>query len=116
MPGVEAAAQHALASTRSMGVALTPCSMPQTGKPNFEIGDDEMEIGMGLHGEPGMRRGDMASADEVVDELMAPILDEMAFRPGATRSRYWSTVLARPACWNSTSCTAALPRSSPRRA
>ncbi|APX25791.1 homodimeric dihydroxyacetone kinase (plasmid) [Salipiger profundus] len=82
LAGVEAAAQHALASTRSMGVALTPCSMPQTGKPNFEIGDDEMEIGMGLHGEPGMRRGDMASADEVVDELMAPILDEMAFRPG----------------------------------
>jgi dihydroxyacetone kinase len=82
LDAVERAARRAMANTRSMGVALTPCSMPQTGKPNFEIGAGEMEIGMGLHGEPGMRRGEMASADAVVDELMAPILSEMAFKPG----------------------------------
>ncbi|SMC82928.1 homodimeric dihydroxyacetone kinase [Primorskyibacter flagellatus] len=82
LDGVEAAARAALANTRSMGVALTPCSLPQTGKPNFEIGETEMEIGMGLHGEPGMRRGDMAQADAVVDELMAPIMAELAFKAG----------------------------------
>ncbi|WP_439603679.1 dihydroxyacetone kinase subunit DhaK, partial [Shinella sp.] len=53
---VEVLAQAANDATRSMGVALSPCSLPQTGKPNFTIGDDEMEIGMGLHGEPGIRR------------------------------------------------------------
>ncbi|WFE76612.1 dihydroxyacetone kinase subunit DhaL [Roseinatronobacter sp. S2] len=79
---VEAAARHALKNTKSMGVALSACSLPQTGKPNFEIGDDEMEIGMGLHGEPGMRRGALAQADAVVDELMTPILDELALRKG----------------------------------
>ncbi|PHP65214.1 dihydroxyacetone kinase [Zhengella mangrovi] len=73
----EAAARHANANTRSMGVALTACSMPQTLKPNFEIGHDEMEIGMGLHGEPGIRRGKLESADAVTDELMGPILADM---------------------------------------
>ncbi|MEZ5868061.1 MAG: dihydroxyacetone kinase subunit DhaK [Defluviimonas denitrificans] len=59
LDGCEAAARAANANTRSMGVALSACSMPQTGKPNFEIGHDEMEISMGLHGEPGMRRGEV---------------------------------------------------------
>ncbi len=66
-----------------MGVALGACSLPQTGKPNFEIGDDEMEIGMGLHGEPGVRRQTLASADAVTDELMETILAEMALPEGA---------------------------------
>jgi dihydroxyacetone kinase-like protein len=60
-----------------MGVALSPCSLPQTRKPNFEIGADEMEIGMGIHGEPGVARGPMRSADEVTSELVGKILDEM---------------------------------------
>lgn len=75
---VEALAQKANANTLSMGVALSPCSLPQTGKPNFEIGDDEMEIGMGLHGEPGVRREKLASADAVAEELVAKILAELA--------------------------------------
>ncbi|MCB5410746.1 dihydroxyacetone kinase subunit DhaL [Pseudogemmobacter faecipullorum] len=74
---VEALARKANAHTLSMGVALAPCSLPQTGKPNFEIGDDEMEIGMGLHGEPGMRRDKLATADAVTDELVSTILAEM---------------------------------------
>ncbi|WP_116134466.1 dihydroxyacetone kinase subunit DhaL [Tropicimonas sp. IMCC34043] len=82
LDAVEAAARKALASTRSMGVALTACSLPQTGKPNFEIGDDEMEIGMGLHGEPGMRRGKVGTADHVADELLDPILSELALAEG----------------------------------
>ncbi|VDC33443.1 dihydroxyacetone kinase subunit DhaL [Pseudogemmobacter humi] len=80
---VEALAQKANANTLSMGVALSPCSLPQTGRPNFEIGEDEMEIGMGLHGEPGVRRDKLARADAVADELMGAILAELAPEPGA---------------------------------
>lgn len=75
---VEALAQKANAATFSMGVALGACSLPQTGKPNFEIGDDEMEIGMGLHGEPGVRREKLTSADQVTDDLAGTIMTEMA--------------------------------------
>ncbi|AUJ65695.1 dihydroxyacetone kinase (plasmid) [Aestuarium zhoushanense] len=77
-----AAAKHANDNCRSMGVALTACSMPQTGKLNFEIGHDEMEIGMGVHGEPGMRRGKLETADEVTDELMETILNDMPLGQG----------------------------------
>lgn len=75
---VEALARKANDATLSMGVALGACSLPQTGKPNFEIGDDEMEIGMGLHGEPGIRRDKLAPADQVTDTLLEAILSEMA--------------------------------------
>lgn len=79
---VRALAEKANAATLSMGVALGACSLPQTGKPNFVIGDDEMEIGMGLHGEPGIRREKLASANAVTDELLQMILTEMAPEPG----------------------------------
>lgn len=75
---VEAMAQAANDATRSMGVALGACSLPQTGKLNFSIGDTDMEIGMGLHGEPGIRRQTLASADVVTDELMDMIVGELA--------------------------------------
>lgn len=77
-----AAALHANDNCRSMGVALTACSMPQTGKLNFEIGHDEMEIGMGVHGEPGMRRGKLETADNVTDELMGAMLADMPLSAG----------------------------------
>lgn len=77
-----AAARAANAATRSMGVALTACSMPQTGKPNFELGPEDMEIGMGIHGEPGMRRGKVERADAVVDELLTPIIDDLGLAAG----------------------------------
>ena len=79
---VEALALAANEATRSIGVALSPCSLPQTGKPNFTIGDEDMEIGMGLHGEPGIRRQKLAPADEVTDELMDAILKELALAAG----------------------------------
>ncbi len=82
LTGCVAAARHANDNCRSMGVALSACSMPQTGKLNFEIGHDEMEIGMGVHGEPGMRRGKLATADEVTDELMAAMLADMPLGAG----------------------------------
>ena len=74
---VERVARHANSRTYTMGVALSPCSLPQTLKPNFLIGEDEMEIGMGIHGEPGVARGPLRSADEVTDQLLDGILGEM---------------------------------------
>ena len=79
---VEALARKANDATFSMGVALSPCSLPQTGKPNFVINDEDMEIGMGLHGEPGIRRHKVAPADDVADELLDAILKEAALASG----------------------------------
>ena len=61
------------AATRSMGVALTSCTVPAAGKPTFEIGDGEMEFGVGIHGEPGRRRDVLKSADAIADEICAAI-------------------------------------------
>lgn len=74
---VEELARLANDRCRSMGVALGACSLPQTGTLNFELGAEEMEIGMGIHGEPGMRRERLAPADAVTDVLMEPILEEL---------------------------------------
>jgi dihydroxyacetone kinase-like protein len=74
---VERIARKANERTYSMGVALAPCSLPQTLKPNFSLGEGEMEIGMGIHGEPGIARGPLQSADAVTDQLMDKILEEM---------------------------------------
>lgn len=79
---VERIARHANARTFTMGVALAPCSLPQTRRPNFDLPEGEMEIGMGIHGEPGVRRGPLKPADIVADEIMDAILVEMAARRG----------------------------------
>jgi dihydroxyacetone kinase-like protein len=76
---VERVAVKANAATRSMGVALSACEVPGSGRPTFELGDGEMEIGMGVHGEPGIKRGPLQTADEVartlVDAIVADIED-----------------------------------------
>lgn len=64
--------------TRSMGVALTSCTVPAAGKPTFQIGDDEMEMGVGIHGEPGRRRVELASADAIADEMIAAIAGDLS--------------------------------------
>lgn len=64
---------------RSMGVALSPCSLPQTGKPSFILGDEEMEIGLGVHGEPGVRRGALLPAREVSKEIVSSILNDFDY-------------------------------------
>ena len=79
---VAALCQKVQDNVRSMGMALTSCTVPAAGKPTFEIGDDEMEIGIGIHGEPGRRREKLASADEIVEMLVDPILDEGIFGRG----------------------------------
>ena len=65
------------ARTRSMGVALTSCTVPAAGKPMFEIGEDEMEMGVGIHGEPGRRRVKLASADDIAAEMIGAILKDL---------------------------------------
>ena len=74
---VRAAAEHALANTRSMGVALSPCIVPQVGRPTFTLGENEMEIGMGIHGEAGTTRGPLASADHITDALLDAIMGDI---------------------------------------
>jgi len=64
--------------TRSMGVALTSCAVPAAGKPTFEIGPDEMEMGVGIHGEPGRRRVKLASASAIADEMVGAICSDLA--------------------------------------
>ena len=67
---------------RTMGIALTPTILPQAGKPTFEIGDDEMEIGMGIHGEPGIRRGKLKTANEITEELSEKLLNDIDLNKG----------------------------------
>ena len=69
-------------NTRSLGVAHTPCIMPSSGKPSFEIADDEMEIGVGHHGEPGIERVKMMKANEITDIIMEKVLADLPFKKG----------------------------------
>jgi dihydroxyacetone kinase-like protein len=70
------------ANARSMGMALTSCIVPAAGKPTFELGDDEIEIGIGIHGEPGRERVKLAPAAEIVERLTTPILEDLPFEDG----------------------------------
>jgi dihydroxyacetone kinase len=79
---VERVAWKADRATRSMGVALSPCEVPGAGKPTFELPADMMEIGMGVHGEPGVRRGPIQTADEIGQSLVETILADMASPSG----------------------------------
>lgn len=79
---VVAIAEKTLANTRTMGVALSPCTVPQAGKPTFTIGDDEMEIGMGIHGEPGMKREKLQTADAISERMTEAILTDLQPSPG----------------------------------
>ncbi len=67
---------------RSMGMALTSCTVPAAGKPTFELGEDEMEIGIGIHGEPGRRRVKLASAAEITEMLATPIIEDLGLKSG----------------------------------
>lgn len=79
---VKRVAEKAQANVRTMGVAFSPCIVPEVGRPSFTLGDDEMEIGMGIHGEPGIRRGKLCSADEIADEMVSLILSDLPFSKG----------------------------------
>jgi len=67
---------------RSMGVALTSCTVPHAGKPTFDLPEDEMEIGVGIHGEPGRTRMKLKTAAEITEMLAVPVLDDLPFKSG----------------------------------
>lgn len=79
---VKAVAEKAANNVRTMGVALSPCIVPRVGKPGFSIGEDEMEIGMGIHGETGIRRGKLENADLIVDEMLEKIVADLPYTSG----------------------------------
>jgi dihydroxyacetone kinase-like protein len=79
---VTSLAQRALDNTRTMGIALSPCIVPEVGKPTFSINDDEIEIGMGIHGEPGIEVRKMMNADEIAQMMMDKILTDMPLVKG----------------------------------
>jgi dihydroxyacetone kinase-like protein len=79
---VTAVCKQVNAEARSMGMALTSCTVPHVGKPTFELAEDEMEVGVGIHGEPGRRRVKLLPADEIVGLLMEPILGDLPFASG----------------------------------
>ncbi|WP_305096934.1 dihydroxyacetone kinase subunit DhaK [Croceibacterium aestuarii] len=79
---VEAIAEKVNKNVRTMGVALTSCIPPAKGTPIFDIGDDEMEVGVGIHGEPGRRREKIKSGNEIVDELFEAVRSDLPFEKG----------------------------------
>ena len=76
-------AQKALDHTRTMGVALSPCVVPEAGSPTFSIAEDEIEVGMGIHGEPGIEVRKMMTADEVADLIVEKIMEDMPLSEGS---------------------------------
>lgn len=79
---VKAVAEKANANLRTMGVALAPCIIPAVGTPHFVLGEDEMELGMGIHGEPGIERTKIKTADEVTSYLTQKILEDLPYSAG----------------------------------
>jgi len=79
---VTATAVKVNANGRSMGMALTSCVVPAAGTPTFELGDDEMEIGIGIHGEPGRRRVPLAPVDAIAEMLLEPIVSDLGLKAG----------------------------------
>lgn len=79
---VERVTRKAMANLRSIGVAVSAGSIPETGKPTFELADDEIEVGMGAHGEAGVLRQKMTSADSIADQMIGAILPDLPFRSG----------------------------------
>lgn len=79
---IVAVAEKAIANVRSMGVALSPCHVPHSEKPSFELPDGEVEIGIGIHGEPGRKQVPLTSANDITDQLLDPILSDLSLTEG----------------------------------
>ncbi len=79
---VERLAIKATQNVRTVGMALTPCIIPEKGEANFSLPDGKMEIGMGIHGEPGIKLEDLKSADEIVEQMMEPLLQDLPYTSG----------------------------------
>ena len=79
---VERVARKVIDNVGTMGMALTSCVTPEKGEPTFDLDDDEIELGIGIHGEPGVRRAEITSADEITDELTETVLDDLDLDAG----------------------------------
>ena len=82
LAAVATLAEKVNSQVRSMGIALTPCVVPHAGEPSFTLADDEIEIGVGIHGEPGRERIKLQPADAIVDRILTPIIDDIPFVSG----------------------------------
>jgi dihydroxyacetone kinase-like protein len=82
---------------RSMGMALTSCTVPHVGKPTFEIGEEEMEMGVGIHGEPGRQRLKIANADSITEMLLKPIIEDIPFKSGDNALLFVNSMGGTPA-------------------
>jgi dihydroxyacetone kinase len=89
-------AERALANIGTMGVALSPVTVPSVGKPTFSIGEDEMEIGMGIHGEPGIKREKLHTANEIAERMTNAILEDMQIPKGAKVAVMMNSLGATP--------------------
>lgn len=82
LDAVVAVAQRVVADVRTMGLALTACTVPHVGRPSFDLPDDEIEIGIGIHGEPGRHRVGLESADALTEKLLTPVADDLGLAAG----------------------------------
>lgn len=82
LDAVAAIGERVNSNVRTMGVALTACTVPHAGKPSFDLAEDEIEIGIGIHGEPGRHRIPMENADGITDRLLEPVLSDLGITPG----------------------------------
>lgn len=89
-------AQKAADACGSIGMALTPCTVPQAGKPGFALGENEMEMGMGIHGEPGVWRGDLKTADAIAEEMVDLLVKDMELVKGERISVMVNSLGATP--------------------
>jgi dihydroxyacetone kinase/dihydroxyacetone kinase-like protein len=80
---VAAIAEDVIEHTATMGIGLAPTILPTTGQPSFELPDGEMEIGIGIHGEPGTRRGALETADEIAEHIVSALIDDLSLSSGA---------------------------------
>lgn len=82
LEAVVAVAERVIANVRTMGVALSACTVPHAGRPSFDLAEDEVEIGIGIHGEPGRHRIPLAPADAITERLTTPVLDDLTLAAG----------------------------------
>lgn len=82
LAAVQKVGEKVVAHVRSMGIALSPCIVPQAGKPGFTLAEDELEIGLGIHGEPGVARGKIQPADELAEQILEKILVDNPVKSG----------------------------------
>ena len=96
LAAVTAAAQKAAEACRTIGVALTPCTVPESGRASFEIAETEIEFGMGIHGEPGIWRGPLKSADALTEEMLDLLLPELDMAKGTSTAVLVNSLGATP--------------------